>query len=119
MRFEDFVNEYQFAHININGKDMTLYVGAMIQDACNKDIVKVDIQKIDQENFTEMREVDLKYPVILVWDKSGIYKIVDGNHRIYYARQRNMKYIEAYVFGIDELDQYNKPDEVKPPSITL
>lgn len=76
-----------------------------------------------KKELNEIKNVDLKYPIIIA-DK-GVFKdyyvVIDGVHRLTKAYLNNKKYIKTYIlnkeeckkFLIDKSGNYNKVDKMK------
>jgi len=113
---------YKSEHININDVKKIGLFKDLIKSKPNKggkfffnnkwkkseDLTDEEWEKFKEEQRDIFINSNLKYPIIVVYDKNKITNILDGNHRIEKATYLNKKTIKAYKIPSSDIPKIEK-----------
>jgi len=99
-----------------NGETITLReLCAVIEEV---PIRKISIEQLedkllywdnDSVEIEKIENVDLSYPIIVLMRDAKVERIVDGNHRIHKAKQKEYHEIDAKIIDLHDLpNRYRK-----------
>jgi hypothetical protein len=98
-----------------DGKEIKVTIGQILDFTKNIPTTEVDTEslrsialhnnKTDKETLTKIQKANLDYPILIIKKKDGVYKIIDGHHRLQKALNNKIPKIKAKVIDINTMPE--------------